>query len=191
MTFSYVENENTAKIKVIGVGGAGGNAVNNMIDAKLQGVKFIVANTDLQALEHSKADVKIQIGRELTEGLGAGASPFLRPERRGGRRAAEVSRSGGQGWPGLRGRRRPQCAEVGGGSRATDETKVGRSADALSDGTRGVEVSEYDRSSEVVQRRQGLRLHHARRRIQGRVRAFLGHQRRRFQDAERGRPRTV
>ncbi len=75
MTFSYVESENSAKIKVIGVGGAGGNAVNNMIDAKLQGVKFIVANTDLQALEASRAEVKIQIGKELTEGLGAGADP--------------------------------------------------------------------------------------------------------------------
>ncbi len=75
MTFSYVENNNTAKIKVIGVGGAGGNAVNNMIDAKLQGVKFIVANTDLQALEHSRAEVKIQMGAQLTEGLGAGADP--------------------------------------------------------------------------------------------------------------------
>ena len=75
MAFSYVENENSAKIKVIGVGGAGCNAVNNMIDAKLQGVKFIVANTDVQALEASKAEVKIQIGKELTEGLGAGADP--------------------------------------------------------------------------------------------------------------------
>ncbi|MCF6249049.1 MAG: cell division protein FtsZ [Desulfobacula sp.] len=75
MTFSYVESENSAKIKVIGVGGAGGNAVNNMIDAKLMGVKFIVANTDLQALEASRAEVKIQIGKELTEGLGAGADP--------------------------------------------------------------------------------------------------------------------
>ena len=75
MSFSYVENNNSAKIKVIGVGGAGGNAVNNMIDAKLQGVKFIVANTDVQALEASRAEVKIQIGKELTEGLGAGADP--------------------------------------------------------------------------------------------------------------------
>ncbi len=75
MTFSYVENENSAKIKVIGVGGAGGNAVNNMIDAKLKGVKFIVANTDIQALEASRAEVKIQIGKTLTEGLGAGADP--------------------------------------------------------------------------------------------------------------------
>ena len=75
MTFSYVENDNSAKIKVIGVGGAGGNAVNNMIDAKLQGVKFIVANTDAQALEQSKAELKIQLGVALTEGLGAGADP--------------------------------------------------------------------------------------------------------------------
>ena len=75
MTFSYVESENSAKIKVIGVGGAGGNAVNNMIDAKLKGVKFIVANTDLQALEASRAEVKIQIGKDLTQGLGAGADP--------------------------------------------------------------------------------------------------------------------
>lgn len=86
MTFSYVENENSAKIKVIGVGGAGGNAVNNMIDAKLQGVKFIVANTDSQALEHSRAEVKIQIGKDLTEGLGAGANPNI------GREAALESR---------------------------------------------------------------------------------------------------
>jgi cell division protein FtsZ len=75
MTFSYVENDNSAKIKVIGVGGAGGNAVNNMIDAKLKGVKFIVANTDIQALDASRAEVKIQIGKDLTGGLGAGADP--------------------------------------------------------------------------------------------------------------------
>ncbi|MBU0972808.1 MAG: cell division protein FtsZ, partial [Proteobacteria bacterium] len=75
MTFSYVESDKSAKIKVIGVGGAGGNAVNNMIDAKLRGVKFIVANTDAQALESSRAEVKIQLGRTLTQGLGAGANP--------------------------------------------------------------------------------------------------------------------
>ncbi len=85
MAFSYVENENSAKIKVIGVGGAGGNAVNNMIDAKLKGVKFIAANTDAQALEASKAEVKIQIGKTLTEGLGAGADPSV------GRDAAQES----------------------------------------------------------------------------------------------------
>jgi cell division protein FtsZ len=73
--FTYVENEKSAKIKVIGVGGAGGNAINNMIDSNLQGVRFIAANTDAQALEISKAPIKIQIGEHLTEGLGAGANP--------------------------------------------------------------------------------------------------------------------
>ena len=77
MNFSYMENENTAKIKVIGVGGAGGNAVNNMIDANLQGVKFIAANTDAQALDISKAELKIQLGTQLTQGLGAGANPDI------------------------------------------------------------------------------------------------------------------
>ena len=77
MTFTYVENEKSAKIKVIGVGGAGGNAVNNMIDSKLQGVRFIAANTDAQALDISKAQEKIQIGELLTEGLGAGANPQI------------------------------------------------------------------------------------------------------------------
>jgi cell division protein FtsZ len=73
--FKYVEKEKSAKIKVIGVGGAGGNAVNNMIDSKLQGVRFIAANTDAQSLDISKAQDKIQIGELLTEGLGAGANP--------------------------------------------------------------------------------------------------------------------
>jgi cell division protein FtsZ len=77
MNFSYVENKASAKIKVIGVGGAGGNAVNNMINANLQGVKFIVANTDAQAMETSNAEVKIQLGKSLTEGLGAGADPNI------------------------------------------------------------------------------------------------------------------
>lgn len=75
--FSYVDAEKSAKIKVIGVGGAGGNAINNMIASNLQGVKFIAANTDMQALEVSKAEVKIQIGEQLTEGLGAGANPQI------------------------------------------------------------------------------------------------------------------
>jgi len=70
-------NSKAAKIKVIGVGGAGGNAVNNMIDAHLSGVKLIVANTDAQALENSKAEIKIQMGSQLTEGLGAGANPQI------------------------------------------------------------------------------------------------------------------
>jgi cell division protein FtsZ len=73
--FTYVDNENSAKIKVIGVGGAGGNAINNMIASNLQGVKFIAANTDAQALEVSNAPLKIQLGHKLTEGLGAGANP--------------------------------------------------------------------------------------------------------------------
>ncbi len=66
---------NNAKIKVIGVGGGGGNAVNRMIDAGLEGVQFVVANTDLQALRMSRAPVKIQLGVKLTNGLGAGANP--------------------------------------------------------------------------------------------------------------------
>jgi cell division protein FtsZ len=74
MSFSYVESEQQAIIKVIGVGGAGGNAVNNMIDSNLQGVTFIVANTDLQALSSSRAQIKLQLGEELTKGLGAGAN---------------------------------------------------------------------------------------------------------------------
>ena len=73
--FTYVDSEKAAKIKVIGVGGAGGNAINNMIDSNLQGVKFIAANTDAQSLEVSKAMVKLQMGERLTEGLGAGANP--------------------------------------------------------------------------------------------------------------------
>jgi cell division protein FtsZ len=71
-----------AKIKVIGVGGGGGNAVNRMIAAKLEGVEFIVANTDVQALQLSNAPVKLQLGVKLTSGLGAGANPDV------GRRAA-------------------------------------------------------------------------------------------------------
>ncbi|GBC61990.1 cell division protein FtsZ [Desulfonema ishimotonii] len=79
--FSYAENnEKTARIKVIGVGGAGGNAINNMIDAELRGVDFIVANTDAQALQVSKAPLKIQIGDKITEGLGAGANPQIGKE---------------------------------------------------------------------------------------------------------------
>ena len=78
--FTLIENEKSAKIKVIGVGGAGGNAINNMIDSKLKGVKFIAANTDAQSLEISKASVKLQMGEKLTEGLGAGANPQIGKE---------------------------------------------------------------------------------------------------------------
>ena len=80
-TFTYVETESQepegamAIIKVVGVGGGGGNAVDNMIDADLKGVEFIVANTDAQALRKSRAPMKIQLGAELTQGLGAGNNP--------------------------------------------------------------------------------------------------------------------
>src|ERR1700685_1645900 len=73
---------NDAKIKVIGVGGGGGNAVNRMIDAGVEGIEFIAANTDLQALRLSRAPVKLQLGVKLTNGLGAGANPEV------GRKAA-------------------------------------------------------------------------------------------------------
>jgi len=70
-------NENSAKIKVIGVGGGGGNAVNTMISYSLRGVDFIVANTDVQALGASASSVKVQIGTETTKGLGAGSNPEI------------------------------------------------------------------------------------------------------------------
>ncbi len=65
--------EQKARIRVIGVGGAGSNAIDRMVDSELTGVEFIAVNTDAQALDHSKADVKIQIGKTITKGLGAGA----------------------------------------------------------------------------------------------------------------------
>lgn len=77
MSFIYVESERTARIKVIGIGGAGGNAINNMVIANLQGVEFIAANTDAQALDISTAPTRIQIGERLTSGLGAGANPSV------------------------------------------------------------------------------------------------------------------
>jgi cell division protein FtsZ len=74
--FELVESHaQNAKIKVIGVGGGGGNAVNTMVEFGLDGVDFIAANTDLQCLRASRAPTKIQVGRELTKGLGAGANP--------------------------------------------------------------------------------------------------------------------
>src|SRR5712691_2366853 len=76
------EARNDAKIKVIGVGGGGNNAVNRMIDAGMEGIEFVVANTDLQALRMSHAPLKIQLGVKLTNGLGAGATPEV------GRKAA-------------------------------------------------------------------------------------------------------
>ena len=78
--------ETFARIKVVGVGGAGSAAVNRMIEAGVEGVEFIVVNTDAQALHHSKASKKIHIGRDTTRGLGAGADPTV------GQRAAEESR---------------------------------------------------------------------------------------------------
>ena len=75
-----------AKIKVIGIGGCGGNAINTMIESRLEGVEFMTANTDSQALKASKAPIKIQLGENLTKGLGAGANPDI------GRNAAMESR---------------------------------------------------------------------------------------------------
>src|SRR5438132_8638260 len=75
-----------AVIKVVGVGGGGGNAINRMIDAGLKGVEFITINTDAQALLMSDADVKLDIGRQLTRGLGAGSDPEI------GRQAADDHR---------------------------------------------------------------------------------------------------
>jgi cell division protein FtsZ len=86
MEFSLDEQNDTgAVIKVIGVGGAGGNAVNRMIAEDVKGVEFIVANTDVQALSSSKAETKIQLGPKLTRGLGAGSTPEI------GQKAAEES----------------------------------------------------------------------------------------------------
>ena len=80
------EVESTASIKVIGVGGAGGSAINRMREAGLSGVEFIAMNTDAQALHNSKADIKVHLGNETTNGLGAGADPTV------GERAADESR---------------------------------------------------------------------------------------------------
>ena len=87
MIFEFEENASqNARMKVVGVGGGGGNAVNRMIEERLEGVEFISVNTDAQALLNSKSDVKIQIGKKLTRGLGAGARPEI------GRQAIEESR---------------------------------------------------------------------------------------------------
>src|SRR5574344_2713399 len=81
-----VVHDEIAKIKVIGCGGGGCNAVNRMIESGVQGVEFIVANTDLQVLNVSKAQTKLQIGKSITNGLGAGANPEV------GREAATESK---------------------------------------------------------------------------------------------------
>ena len=75
MPFRMAETDGVATVKVIGVGGGGGNAVNTMVEDRLQGVEFITANTDKQALNVSRADVCLQIGPSITKGLGAGADP--------------------------------------------------------------------------------------------------------------------
>src|SRR5512138_2024043 len=71
----FTDKQDAAKIKVIGVGGGGGNAINTMVAARLEGVEFIAANTDVQALAANKASVKLQLGRSASRGLGAGANP--------------------------------------------------------------------------------------------------------------------
>ncbi len=77
-TFEFEESvSQNARMKVIGVGGGGGNAVNRMVDEQLSGVEFISVNTDAQALLNNKADIKVQIGKKLTRGLGAGARPEI------------------------------------------------------------------------------------------------------------------
>ncbi len=72
-----IQAVNGANIKVIGIGGGGGNAVNRMIEAGIEGVQFLVANTDLQALKNSRASIKLQVGEKLTRGLGAGGDPEI------------------------------------------------------------------------------------------------------------------
>src|SRR5262247_442578 len=87
MIFEFEESATqNARMKVVGVGGGGGNAVNRMIEERLSGVEFISVNTDSQALAANRADVKVQVGRKLTRGLGAGARPEI------GRQAIEENR---------------------------------------------------------------------------------------------------
>jgi cell division protein FtsZ len=82
----FTDKQDAARIKVIGVGGGGGNAINTMVAARLEGVEFIAANTDVQALAANRAGVKIQLGRSASRGLGAGANPDV------GRQAAHEER---------------------------------------------------------------------------------------------------
>ena len=79
------EIETFARIKVVGIGGGGGNALNRMVQSKLRGIDFVAINTDAQALHYSQANNKVHIGKEATRGLGAGANPDV------GRQAAEES----------------------------------------------------------------------------------------------------
>ena len=85
--FELMEDHNEeANIKVIGVGGGGGNAIEHMVSQTIEGVEFITANTDSQALRNSSANVTLQMGQDVTKGLGAGANPEI------GRRSAEEDR---------------------------------------------------------------------------------------------------
>ena len=84
----FEQSKQAAKIRVVGVGGAGCNAVNTMIASGLERVDFIALNTDVQALAANKAPIRMQIGKELTRGLGAGANPEM------GRQAADMILSG-------------------------------------------------------------------------------------------------
>ena len=102
-----------AVIKVVGVGGGGCNAVNRMIDAGLKGVEFIAINTDAQSLLLSDADVKLDIGRQLTRGLGAGSDPEV------GRQAAEDHRVARVGCARDGKERHPRRQEVARGRAAT------------------------------------------------------------------------
>ncbi len=77
LKFKLVEENIGAKIKVCGIGGGGGNAINRMIEEKIEGVEFIAINTDLQALNQNKAKIKVQIGAKLTNGLGSGGNPEI------------------------------------------------------------------------------------------------------------------
>ena len=86
MKFELMDNSGNANIKVIGVGGGGGNAVNHMVNIGIDGVQFICANTDAQALRQMNVDTIVQLGVELTKGLGAGTRPEV------GRAAAEENR---------------------------------------------------------------------------------------------------
>ena len=96
MTFRIEEPPaQNARMKVIGVGGGGGNAVNRMIEEHLVGVEFVSVNTDAQALVSNKADIKVQIGKKLTRGLGAGPGPrsAARPSRRTAMRSSRRCRA--------------------------------------------------------------------------------------------------
>ena len=86
MPITMIDNERQARIKVVGVGGGGGNAINRMIQSGMHGVEFIAINTDSQALETSSADFFLCIGDGVTRGLGAGADPEV------GRQAIEEDR---------------------------------------------------------------------------------------------------